>query len=235
MHPVRTALACSLTLSALLALGLVARAQTPSPVPATDPSPATSGAADCSTRSAPLGGIGRASVVAFTGRIFGDHVCATVANLTIDGYRAALAQTAQPGALVSATVMPGSGGTLSIAPDGTALVTAGTASGPGAVGPLLIAPGGTLAVQGGDTTALPRVVLAYGGQRLLVIGTTPVTLVDLARILRDQPDLFGAETVERAVVLASGPAAAVSLQTDAGPISSGTPAGAEILSLTKRT
>jgi hypothetical protein len=230
MDRVRTALTCSLTLGALLALGPVARAQTPPPA-----SPAPHASTACETRSAPLGGIGRASVVAFTGRIFGDHVCATVANLAIDGYRASIAQTMQPGALVSATVMPGSGATLSVAPDGTALVVAGGANGPGAVGPLLIAPGGTLAVQAGDTNALPRVVLAFGGQRVLVIGTTPVTLVDLAQALRDHPDLFGAVTVERAVVLASGPTAALSLQTSDGTMASGTLSDGEILSLNKRT
>jgi hypothetical protein len=215
-------LVLSLSLGMVLALGPAARAQTPA-------SPA------CETRSAPLGGIGRASVVAFTGRIFGDHVCATVANLAIDGYRAALTPAPQPGALVSAAVMPGSGGALTIAPDGSALVTASNASGPGAVGPLLIAPGGTFVVQGGDTTALPRVVIAYAGQRLLVIGTTPVTLVDLARILRDQPDLFGASAVERAVVLASGANAALSLQTGAGTIASGTLTTGEVLNLTRRS
>jgi hypothetical protein len=227
MHPARAVLALSLSLVAVLALGPAARAQTPAPAP-------SAAGSVCEPRSAPLGGIGRASVVAFTGRVFGDHVCATVANLAIDGYRATLAPAAQPGALVSAAVMPGSGGALTIAADGTALVTASTAGGPAAVGPMLIAPGGTLVAQGGDTNALPRVVLAFAGQRLVVIGTTPVTLVDLAGILRDQPDLFGASSVERAVVLASGPNAALSLQTDAGTIASGTPAG-EILSLGKRT
>jgi hypothetical protein len=229
-------LVLSLSLGMVLALGPAARAQTPPSAPSVAPSPAPSAASPaCETRSAPLGGIGRASVVAFTGRIFGDHVCATVANLAIDSYRAALAAGPQPGALVSAAVMPGSGGALTIAADGSVLVTASGTTGPGAVGPLLIAPGGKFAVQGGDTTAVPRVVLAYAGQRLLVIGTTPVTLVDLARILRDQPDLFGASAVERAVVLASGANAALSLQSDGGTIASGTLASGEVLNLTRRS
>jgi hypothetical protein len=231
MQSARAGLVLSLALIAVVALGSAGWAQSPSSAP----SPQPSGAPTCETHSAPLGGIGRASVVAFTGRIFGDHVCATVANLAIDGYRAALGSAPPPDTLVSATVIPGSGAALAIAADGTALVTPSAANGPGAVGPLLIAPGGKLAVQGGDTTSAPRVVLAFAGQRVLLIGTTAVTLVDLAGILRAQPDLFGADAVERAVVLASGPTASLTLQTGAGAMSSGPPATGQVLSLTKRS
>ncbi|HYZ14911.1 MAG TPA: hypothetical protein VE591_00870 [Candidatus Acidoferrum sp.] len=221
-----------LVLTLTLALSATAAAQSPTPVPS--PSAAPTGAAGCQARTALLGGIGRASIVAFTGKIFGDHVCATVANLATDSFTASLGPSAAPQALVSAAVAGGTGAALSVGPSGSlALVPGAAETGSVAVGPVLIAPGGRLAVEGGDANALPRVVLAYAGQRVLVIGTSPVTLVDLARVLRDQPDLFGADAFERAVVLTSGPAATLSLQTDAGVFGS-PPAAAQVLSLIKR-
>jgi hypothetical protein len=84
------------------------------------------------------------------------------------------------------------------------------------IGPYVVAPGGAFPSFGGDTVEAPRVVLAYAGQRVLVIGTTAVALVDLARILRTEPDLFGADAVERAVILASGPNAAIALRSADG-------------------
>ena len=80
----------------------------------------------------------------------------------------------------------------------------------------MVAPGGVIPSFGADTAEAPRVVLAFAGQRVLLIGTTPVALVDLAQELRSQPDLFGADAIERAVILASGPDAALSLRSDDG-------------------
>ncbi|HTD38286.1 MAG TPA: hypothetical protein VK669_12280 [Candidatus Limnocylindrales bacterium] len=160
----------------------------------------------CTAREANLGGIGRASVVAFTGPVFGAPVCATVANLAFDGFSARIAGAPSPDALVVASLGSGAGdvtipvGDLSL----------------GGVGPYVVAPGGVVNGFGGDTSEAPRVVLAYAGQRVLVIGTSPVALLDLARILRTQPALFGTDAVERAVLLASGPNAAVSLNTADG-------------------
>jgi hypothetical protein len=226
MRPSTAALVLTLT----LAVGAPALAQ--SPAPSAAPSTATQ---VCQPHTALLGGIGRASVVAFTGKIFGDHVCATVANLASDSFQASLGPAPVAGALVSAGVAGGTGASLSVGPNGSLAVAPGAgAAGSIAVGPVLIAPGGTLAVEGGDGTALPRLVLAYAGQRVLVIGTSPVTLVDLARILRDQPDLFGADAVERAVVLASGPVATLSLQTDSGVLGTPPAAQSQVLSLIKR-
>ena len=71
---------------------------------------------------------------------------------------------------------------------------------------------------GADTAELPRVVLAYSGQRTFIIATTPVALVDLAKELRTQPGAFGADAFERAVILASGPNAALSLRTADGMV-----------------
>jgi hypothetical protein len=180
-------------------------------------------AAGCEAREANLGGIGRASVVAFTGPVFGARVCATVANLSIDAFTARLADAASSDALVSAAVTAGGDVTL---PLEGATVTG--------IGPYVVAPGGIFPSFGGDTSELPRVVLAYAGQRVLVIGTTAVALVDLARILRTEPDLFGADAVERAVVLASGPQAAVSLRTGAGLFGPAAIASPRVLLLIKR-
>jgi hypothetical protein len=46
-------------------------------------------------------------------------------------------------------------------------------------------------------------------------------VIDLALALRDQPDLFGIDAPERAVILASGSSAALELHTDLGTL--GTP------------
>jgi hypothetical protein len=162
--------------------------------------------AACRAREANLGGIGRASVVAFTGPVFGAPVCATVANLAIDGFSARVTDAPPSDALVTAALANG-GGDISL-PLGDITLTG--------VGPYVVAPGGVVNGFGGDTSEAPRVVLAYAGQRVLVIGTSPVALLDLARILRTQPALFGSDAVERAVLLASGPGAAISLNTSDG-------------------
>jgi hypothetical protein len=180
--------------------------------------------AGCEHREANLGGIGRASVVDFTGPVFGGRVCATVANLAIDGFTARLADATSSDALVSATVTAGGDVTL---PLEGATVTG--------IGPYVVAPGGVFPSFGGDTAEMPRVVLAYAGQRVLVIGTTAVALVDLARILRTEPDLFGADAVERAVVLSSGAQAALSLRTDGGVFGAPAIAAPRVLLLIKRT
>ena len=66
-------------------------------------------------------------------------------------------------------------------------------------GPYVIAPGGAIPAFGRDVAELPRVVLAYSGQRTFLIATSPVALVDLAKELRTQPGAFGADAFERAV------------------------------------
>jgi hypothetical protein len=225
-----------LALTLTFALCAPAPAQSPVAVPSPGVSASPPAAAQgCQPRTAMLGGIGRASVVAFTGKVFGDHVCATVANLAIDSFAASLSPAPAPGALVSAAVGGGTGAALSVGPNGSLAVTAGSGgAGSVAVGPVLIAPGGRLAIETGDPTALPRLVLAFAGQRVLVIGTSPVTLIDLARILREQPDLFGADAFERAVVLASGPTASLALQTDSGRLGTQPASASPILSLIKR-
>ncbi|GAC1615602.1 MAG: hypothetical protein NVS4B13_09860 [Candidatus Elarobacter sp.] len=101
-------------------------------------------------------------------------------------------------------------------------------------GPYVIAPGGVLPSFGGDTAEAPRVVVAYAGQRVLVIGTTPVALLDLARALRDHPGLFDADAIERAVVIASGPGAALSLNTAGGTLGATTVTTPQMLVFTKR-
>jgi|GEM_PF-3496362 len=176
----------------------------------------------CEPREANLGGIGRAGVVAFTGPIFGERVCATFANLSIDAFSARLAAAPADDALVAAAV--GGGGQLTLALEGATLE---------GVGPYVIAPGGAFPSFGGDTSEAPRVVLAYAGQRVLVIATTAVALVDLARILRSEPDLFGADAVERAVLLAGGPGASLALNTASGRIGT-PPTTARVLLLIKR-
>jgi hypothetical protein len=140
--------------------------------------PSASDGGACDARASNLGGIGRVTVFAFTGPVFGGRVCATVANLATD------------------------------------LITARVAG----AGPYVIAPGGVIPAFGADIAELPRVVLAYAGQRTFLIATTPVALVDLAKELRTQPGAFGADAFERAVILASGPAAALSLRTADGTL-----------------
>ena len=168
----------------------------------TVPSPAPS----CAAREANLGGVGRASVVSFTGPVFGAPVCATVANLAIDGFSARVAEAPPSDALVTAALGNG-GGDVTLPLEGVTLT---------GVGPYVVAPGGLINGFGADTSEAPRVVLAYAGERVLVIGTSAVALLDLARILRTQPALFGTDAVERAVLLASGPGAAISLNTADG-------------------
>ena len=199
-----------LALSLVSSLGAPAFAQSPPP------------AATCEPRAAGIGGIGRASVIAFTGPVFGARVCATVANLAIDAFTARLADAPAADALVTAAV--GAGGEVTLPLEGA------TVSG---IGPYVIAPGGVFPSFGGDTSEVPRVVFAYAGQRVLVIGTTAVALVDLARILRTEPDLFGADAVERAVLLDSGPDAALQLNTAAGRFGA-LPNTVRVLSLIKR-
>jgi hypothetical protein len=212
---------------ALAALALTAQA----PAPAT---PAATPA--CATGTRVLGPIGRVSVVSFTGAVFDEHVCATAVNLAIDGYRASFA--AAPGhGPIDAAVAPGMGGALTIAADGTALLAAGRVidANPDAldVGPFVIAPGGTFAAPVGQTEELPRVVLAYAGRRVLLLATTPITLLDLTRVLEDQPDLFGIGTPERAVVLASGTGA--TLRVGTATVTAGTaPATGQVLEIAPR-
>jgi len=206
----------------LTAPALAQIAPAPSPAPADAPSPAA--AAGCAPRQTLLGGIGRAGVVAFTGPVFGAPVCATVANLAFDGFTARVAGAPAPDALVTAALT--GGGSLTIPLEGATLAAAG---------PWVIAPGGVLPDFGGDITEAPRVVLAYAGARVLVIGTTPVALVDLAKELRTHPDRFGADAVERAVVIASGPNAALSLRGDDGLVGDPAVQTPRVLLFVKRT
>jgi hypothetical protein len=196
-----------------LALGTPAYAQTP----------AGTSNPPCAPHEANLGGIGRGGVVAFTAAISGAPVCAVFANVAFDGFDARLGDAPAPDALVSSAVSPGG--------DVTVLLAGATLSG---VGPYVVAPGGNFPESAGDVTEAARVVLAFAGQRVLVIATTPVELVDLTRVLRDRPDLFGADAVERAVVIASGPNAALSLRTDGGVIGAASIAAPSVLSLVRR-
>ena len=101
-------------------------------------------------------------------------------------------------------------------------------------GPYVVAPGGAFPSFGGDTAELPRVVLAYSGQRTFLIATTPVALVDLAKELRAQPGAFGADAFERAVIIASGPNAALSLRTADGTVGAPSVTTPRVLLLMKR-
>ncbi|HEY0394959.1 MAG TPA: hypothetical protein VGD01_10750 [Candidatus Elarobacter sp.] len=207
--------------STTVVLAPPARAQ-PAPAPGVA-SPAAAASGRCEPREANLGGVGRASVVAFTGPVLGAPVCATVANLSFDGFTARVASAAAPDALVVAALS--GGGTVALALEGASL---------GDAGPYVVAPGGVIPSFGGDISEAPRVVLAYAGQRVLVIGTTPVALVDLARVLRAQSSLFGADAVERAVLLASGNDAALSLNSAGGVLGATTVSTPRVLLLIKR-
>jgi hypothetical protein len=168
--------------------------------------PAADGAV-CDARESTLGGIGRVTVFAFTGPVFGGRVCATVANVASDLVMARVADASSDDALAIAAL---SGG-------GDVTVPLGDVSITGA-GPYVIAPGGVVPSFGADIAEQPRVVLAYSGQRTFLIATTPVALVDLAKELRTQPGAFGADAFERAVILASGSNAALSLRTADGTV-----------------
>jgi hypothetical protein len=195
----------------VLLLAAPALAQSPSPV----------GAA-CEARDTTLGGIGRVTVFAFTGPVFGGRVCATVANLASDLFTARVTDAPAADALVTAALTGGG--------DVTAPVGDGAVTG---AGPYVIAPGGVIPAFGADTAEVPRVVLAYSGQRTFLIATTPIALVDLAKELRTQPGAFGADAFERAVILASGPNAALSLRTADGTLGSNV-ATPRVLVLMKR-
>jgi hypothetical protein len=188
--------------AAVLALSLA------SPVGSLAAPSAADGSA-CDARESTVGGIGRLTVFAFTGPVFGGRVCATVANLASDLIIARVADAPSDDAVVTAALAGG----------GDVAVPLGDISIVGA-GPYVIAPGGTIPAFGSDTAELPRVVLAYSGQRTFLIATTPIALVDLAKELRTQPGAFGADAFERAVILASGPNAALSLRTADGTVGS---------------
>jgi len=202
---------------AALALALAAAA------PTLAQAPAAPGDASCTPRETALGGIGRAGVVAFTAAISRAPVCAVFANVAFDGFDARLGDAPAADALVSAAIT--TGGDVTVPLDGATLT---------GVGPYVVAPGGSFPAGAGDVGEAPRVVLAFAGQRVLLIGTTALELVDLTRLLRDRPDLFGADAVERAVVIASGPNAALALRTDAGVIGAASIATPAVLSLVKR-
>jgi hypothetical protein len=211
-----------LTAAALAALvSMPALAQTSVPQPAAT---LPAGPSSCEARQSTLaGGVGRAMVVAFTGPVFGARVCATVANIAFDGFTARIADASSSDAVVTAALSDG--GTVTLALEGATVTGAG---------PYVVAPGGVFPSFGGDTAEAPRVVIAYAGQRVLVIATTPVALVDLARALRDHPGLFDADAIERAVVIASGPNAALSLRTADGMLGAPNVTGPRVLLLIKR-
>ena len=77
-------------------------------------------------------------------------------------------------------------------------------------------------------------MLAYAGQRTFLIATTPIALVDLAKELRTQPGAFGADAFERAVILASGPNAALSLRTADGTVGAPSVTTPRVLLIIKR-
>jgi hypothetical protein len=203
------------TLAAVLTLLLAA--------PALAQTPPRAAAADCAARETTLGGIGRVTVFAFTGPVFGGRVCATVANLGSDQFTARVADAPSDDALVTVAL---TGGGDVTAPLGDSAVTG--------AGPYVIAPGGVIPAFGSDTAELPRVVLAYAGQRTFIIATTAVALVDLAKELRSQPGAFGADAFERAVILASGPNALLSLRTADGTVGSLNVTTPRVLLLIKR-
>jgi hypothetical protein len=207
---------------AVIALAVAAAAPAAAQTPAPQTSPAAADA-PCTPRQANLGGIGRAGVVAFIAPVSRAPVCATFANVAFDGYEAHLGDAPAPDFLIAAAVIPGGNVTLPL--------EGATLSG---VGPYAVAPGGTFPDTGGDISEAPRVVLAFAGQRVLLIATSAVELVDLTRVLRNTPDLFGADAVERAVVIASGPNAALALRSDDGLIGAPSIATAELLWLSKR-
>ena len=209
-----------LTLFASLALAALAALTGPAAPAAAQSAPA---ATPCEPRLAHLGGVGRAIVAAFTGPVFGARVCATVANLSFDGYTARVGDAPAAGALVAAAL--GDGGSITVPLEGTSVT---------GVGPYVVAPGGVMPSFGGDIAEEPRVVLAFSGQQVLVIGTTPVALVDLARALRLHPDVFGADAIERAVVLSSGANAALVVTTADGVLGAPSISAPRILSLMKR-
>jgi hypothetical protein len=180
-------------------------------------------AAACVPHEANLGGIGRVTVFAFTGPVFGGRVCATVANLGSDQFTARVADAPSDDALVTAALT--GGGDVS-APLGEAVITS--------TGPYVIAPGGVIPAFGADTAEQPRVVLAYSGQRTFLIATSPVALVDLAKELRTQSGAFGADAFERAVILASGPNAALSLRTADGTMGTASVTTPRVLLIMKR-
>jgi hypothetical protein len=202
-------------LSILTVALAVAAAQPASAQPAPQPS---ASAAPCVRQDVALaGGIGRASVVAFTGPVYGQRVCAIVANLAADTFTTAVSATPADDAVVSAGVSNGTGTTLESHLGG----------------PFVIAPGGTFGDFGGDNTEVPRVLIAYAGQRVLLVRTTAVTLLDLAHALREQSAVFGSDAAERAVILASGDAATMLVRTADGTL--GTTPGTPLqLALIKR-
>jgi hypothetical protein len=224
-----------MTRSTLAALGFALVLTAQAPPPASAPT-STGGTPACTPRTAPLGPIGRAAVVAFTGPQFGDRVCALVVNLAVDGYRAALAGDAGD-APIAVALTPGSGASLTLSPDGSVRVASGAPAAGDvalAVGPFVVAPGGEFTAAPGADDEAPRVVLAYAGQRIVLLATSPVTLIDLTRALRDQPDLFGIDAPERAVVLASGAGATLVVHTS--DVTLGTPpTTAHVLRIAPRT
>jgi hypothetical protein len=202
---------------AVLLAALAVAVAPPRPVAAQTAAPAA-----CRPHEASVGEIGHVAVVSFQGPVFGGPICAVVASFPIDAVKATLTGAPPDGALVTAALADG--GDVSVPIGGI------TVSG---AGPYVVAPGGTIPALGADTSEVPRVLLAYSGQRVLIVGTSPAALLDLARALRTHPGLFGADAVERAVVLASGSGAAIAVTAADGAIESGPISAQRLLVLMK--
>jgi hypothetical protein len=220
-----------------LAIALLALALAADTMPAAaQQSPPPAAPACTRTDATVAGGIGRATIVAFTGSVTGARVCALVVNLAFDVFSSSLEAAPGPDDAVTASVGAGKGAVVATGPQGLNLIPAASdppAATAATVGPFVVEPGGAFPSLGGDTSEVPRVVLGYAGPRVVLIRTTAVSLLDLAHALRDHPDLFGTDAFERAAVIAGGETAALSVRTADGSLL-GTPPAGRVLGIMKR-
>lgn len=80
-------------------------------------------------------------------------------------------------------------------------------------GPFLIKPGGIVGVYEAATKEERRTVVALACNKdLLVISTSAVSLRDLAVLLKDRPEVFGVDKIDRALNLDGGRSTALSLR-----------------------
>ncbi|HZZ42308.1 MAG TPA: phosphodiester glycosidase family protein [Tepidisphaeraceae bacterium] len=81
-------------------------------------------------------------------------------------------------------------------------------------GPLLVEPGGQIGIHPPAGPIAFRTLLALTpGGNLLVITTTPVSLLHLAQALTEHPESFGADRIDSALNLDGGPSTGMFVQT----------------------
>jgi hypothetical protein len=150
------------------------------------------------------------SGVAVNGGYF-DAAFAPVGLLRVDGVTIAASPSKHSGAVV----IDASGSLRIVRADDRLVAASPTVL---QCGPFLVDPGGTRGIDREDGAIAERTVIATDGERVCVITTGPVTLMDLSDCLIEQPSAFGLKRVERALNLDGGPSSGCLVATSQGTL-----------------